>query len=240
MKFFKEGKTSSYQTLLLLLLSCVFVFSGLEICHGQFDDYDDAAAPPPPPKGLDTCNGIFLTYSLNSREKEWPHVKDVKKQAWAFKAEASLTNVGDEELKGWQMYIGFQHKEVLVSADGAVPVDSEDFPAEVGNGTTIAGSSMMDLKTAISTANDWNQIAVRIQMSGTQFGLGKSGKPMPKTIKLVNDGFKCPNPMRQGILYLLSLHACMHACMSHFMFIYIIFTSIMLVNDDVSYVFGGR
>jgi len=206
----KEGKTSSYQTLLLLLLSCVFVFSGLEICYGQFDDYDAAAVPPPPPKGLDTCNGIFLTYSLNSREKEWPHVNNVAKQAWAFKAEASLTNVGDEELKGWQMYIGFQHKEVLVSADGAVPVDLEDFPAEVGNGTTIAGSSMMDLKTAISTANDWNQIAVRIQMSGTQFGLGKSGKPMPKTIKLVNDGFKCPNPMRQGILYLLSLHACMH------------------------------
>jgi len=213
MKFFKEARTSSYQTLLLLLLSCVFVFSGLEICHGQLDDDYDVATPPPPPRGFDTCNGIFLTYSLNSREKEWPHVQNVAKQAWAFKAEASLTNVGDEELKGWQMYIGFQHKEILVSADGAVPVDLEDFPAEVGNGTTIAGSSMMDLKTAISTANDWNQIAVRIQMSGTTFGLGASGKPMPKTIKLVNDGFKCPNPSRQGILYLSSLHACMHACL---------------------------
>ncbi|KAK2369803.1 COBRA protein [Trifolium repens] len=107
-------------------------------------------------------------------------------------------NVGDEELKGWKMFIGFQHREILVSADGAVPVDAEDFPAEVGNGTTLAGSSATDLRTAIETAGDYTQMTVRVQMSGTQFGLGAGGKPMPKTIKLVNDGFKCPPASRQG------------------------------------------
>ncbi|MCI36993.1 COBRA-like protein 10-like, partial [Trifolium medium] len=95
------------------------------------------------------------------------------------------------------MFIGFQHREILVSADGAVPVDSDDFPAEVGNGTTLAGSAATDLRTAIETAGDYTQMTVRVQMSGTQFGLGAGGKPMPKTIKLVNDGFKCPPASRQ-------------------------------------------
>lgn len=162
------------------------------------------------PPELDNCNGIFLTYSLTSREKEYPHVKNMSKQAWAFKAEATLMNVGDEPLKGWKMYIGFQHREILVSAEGALPIDSEDFPAEVGNGTTIAGNPMSDLKTAIETAGDYTQMQVRIAMSGTQFGLGFGGKPMPKTIKLVNDGFKCPNPSRQGMyISFFFLHACL-------------------------------
>lgn len=211
MKFIKEAKTSSYKTF-LLIFSLLFVLFGFDICHGQ----DDVAAPPPPVAELDSCDGIFLTYTLTGREKEYPHVKNVTKQAWAFKAEVSLMNVGDEELKDWKMYIGFQHREILVSADGAVPVDSEDFPAEVGNGTTIAGNPMTDLKTAIETAGDYNQMAVRVKMSGTQFGLGASATPMPKTIKLMNDGFKCPQPGRKGILSFvcLSLLACMHACMS--------------------------
>lgn len=211
MKIFKEAKTSSYKTF-LLILSLLFVLSGFDICHGQ----DDVATPPPPVAELDNCNGIFLTYSLTGREKEYPHVKNASKQAWAFKAEVSLMNVGDEELKDWKMYIGFQHREILVSADGAVPVDSEDFPAEVGNGTTIAGNPMTDLKTAIETAGDYNQMAVRVQMSGTQFGLGAAATPMPKTIKLMNDGFKCPQPGRKGILsflFYLFLHACMHTCL---------------------------
>lgn len=208
MRIFKEAKTS-----LLLLL---FVLSGLEIiCQGQDSTFPDPTTSPPPPHAteLDNCDGIFLTYSLTGREKEYPHVKNMSKQAWAFKAEASLMNVGDEELKGWKMFIGFQHREILVSADGAVPIDSEDFPAEVGNGTTLSGNPMADLKTAIETAGDFNQMAVRVQMSGTQFGLGANATPMPKTIKLVNDGFKCPQPSSKGILliYFLSLHACMHA-----------------------------
>lgn len=187
---FKEA--ASYYIIRLLFL-CLLSF---HVCHGQ--DYDNPVAPPPPDRELDSCDGIFLTYTLQERVKEYPHVKNVSKQAWAFKAEASLMNVGDEELKGWKIYIGFQHREILVSADGAVPIDADDFPAAVGNGTTLAGNPVTDLKTAIDTANDFNQMAVRVKMSGTQFGLGASGKPMPKTIKLVNDGFKCPQSHRKG------------------------------------------
>ncbi|KAI4322812.1 hypothetical protein L6164_022471 [Bauhinia variegata] len=184
-----------WKTAALLLL--VFVcYSRVEVCYGQ--DYDDEkkAAPPPNP-AFDMCSGIFLTYSFQGRDKEYPHVKNVSAQAWAFKAEASVTNQGDEELKGWKMYIGFQHREILVSASGAVPIDVEDFPAAVGNGTTLAGNPMTDLKTAIETASDYNQMQVRIQLTGTQFGL-KTGTPMPKTIRLENDGYKCPAARRRG------------------------------------------
>ncbi|KAE8637507.1 hypothetical protein CSA_004763 [Cucumis sativus] len=43
-------------------------------------------------------------------------------------------NAGTTELEGWKMYIGFQHREILVSASGAVLVDGSDFPADVGKG----------------------------------------------------------------------------------------------------------
>ncbi|KAJ7948473.1 COBRA-like protein [Quillaja saponaria] len=75
----------------------------------------------------------------------------------------------------------------------------------VGNGTTLAGNPMTDLKTSIETAGDFNQIQVRMEFSGTQFGLKPSATPMPKTIRLENDGFKCPAPRIRGKTY---MHVC--------------------------------
>ncbi|XP_019458562.1 PREDICTED: COBRA-like protein 10 [Lupinus angustifolius] len=199
-------KVALHETVSWSMLRLLFIcLLGFEACYGKLDFSDmeagtaAQAVSAKPDLELDSCDGIFLTYTLVSREKEYPHVKNVAKQAWAFKSMATLMNVGDEELKDWKMYIGFQHKEILVSADGAVPIDAEeDFPTSVGNGTTLAGNPVTDLKTAIETASDFNQMSVKVQMSGTQFGLGKGGKPMPKSIKLVNDGFKCPAATRKG------------------------------------------
>lgn len=174
----------------------VLVFN-FELCFGQ--DYnigDDTPAAPPPEQ--DNCNGIFLTYTFISREREIPYVKNVSAQAWAFRAQATVLNAGDTELEAWKMYIGFQHREILVLADGAVLLDGSDFPAPVGNGTTLAGSTQTDLKTSIETAGDYDQIQARIDITGTQFGVKKNGIPMPKTIRLANDGYKCPQPRRRG------------------------------------------
>lgn len=195
--------TSSYST--KIITACLFLFLNCHVGYGQndFEKFSSLSSPPPPlMTELDACNGVFLTYALLGRVKEYPHVKNTSKQAWAFKAEASLTNVGDEEVQGWKMYVGFQHREILVSADGAVLTDAGDFPAEVGNGTTMMGSTATDLKTAIDTAGDIDQMSVRIQMKGTQFGLGAGATPMPKTIHLENDGFKCPAPSRRGIIHI--------------------------------------
>lgn len=116
-------------------------------------------------------------------------LKNASAQAWSFKSQLSVLNGGVDELKAWKVFVGFQHDEILVSAEGAML--SEDLPAKVGkNGTTLMGYPKADLKTAIDTAGDMEQIQAQVQMKGTMFGM-KTGTPMPKTIRLDNDGFKC-------------------------------------------------
>lgn len=95
--------------------------------------------------------------------------------------------------------MGFQHDEYLVSASNAVIADgSATFPGPVGNGTVFAGFPSTDLKTAIETAGDVNQMSVQVDFVGTQFGVDPPAVPMPSNISLVNDGFACPRPTMQG------------------------------------------
>uniref|UniRef100_A0A2N9IPJ0 COBRA C-terminal domain-containing protein n=1 Tax=Fagus sylvatica TaxID=28930 RepID=A0A2N9IPJ0_FAGSY len=153
--------------------------------------------PAAPPPAVTNCNGIFLSYDFISRTKEFPHVKNATAQSWAFNATATILNTSKFELKAWKIFIGFQHDEILVGAGGAVLMDGNDFPAAVGNGTYFSGSPQADLKTSIDTAGDLSQIQVQIQISGTQFGVKPPAIPMPKSIKLFNDGFKCPAATRR-------------------------------------------
>ncbi|KAH6834795.1 COBRA-like protein 10 precursor [Perilla frutescens var. hirtella] len=148
---------------------------------------------------IEKCNGIFLSYTFEGREREYPFVKNVSGQAWAFQATASILNAGSTELKSWKMFIGFQHNELLVSADGATVVNGDGFPIRVGNnGTVLAGFPNADLKTAIDTASDYTQMQVQIGLKGTQFGVANKVTPMPKSLKLLNDGYKCPAATRKG------------------------------------------
>ncbi|CAI9783897.1 unnamed protein product [Fraxinus pennsylvanica] len=59
----------------------------------------------------------------------------------------------------------------------------DDFPAAVGNGTSIAGYHQKDLMTSVNTG-DLTQIQVEIELTGTQFGIKPLGYPMPKTSNL--------------------------------------------------------
>ncbi|EPS60262.1 hypothetical protein M569_14541, partial [Genlisea aurea] len=169
----------------------------------SFDSGATPATPSAPAKVIESCNGIFLTYVFQGREKIYPYVKNVSAQAWSFQATATLLNTGSDVLKSWQMFVGFQHRELLVSADGAVVVGGDEFPIRVGNnGTVLAGYPQADLETAIDTAGDMTQIQAQITLKGTQFGMGAKATPMPRTIKLVNDGYKCPSPTRKaGYMY---------------------------------------
>lgn len=178
---------------LTALMLCLFVLRNyLTVAQ----DYDDQAVALPP--AAENCNGIFLSYEFISRIKEYPHLKNATAQAWAFKSTATILNAGTTELAAWKMFIGFQHKEILVGASGGVLMDGGDFPADVSNGTYLSGSPMADLKTSIDTAGDLNQIQAKIELTGTQFGVKPPGIPMPKTIKLENDGFKCPAPTKKS------------------------------------------
>lgn len=175
-----------------------YVFENEKPKKGAAADADpDAEAEPAPPPAYDACNGVFLSYTFLYREKELPHVKNVTAQSWAFKSIASILNAGTEELKAWKIFIGFQHREILISASGAVNMNGDDFPAPVGNGTYLSGYPQSDLKTAIETAGDMTQIQVEIELLGTMFGLKPTQTPMPKTIRLENDGYKCPAPTKK-------------------------------------------
>lgn len=179
-------------SLFIILLVSFAIWNGI---NAQDSDYDLPAAPPP---AEENCNGIFISYGFVSRKKEFPHVKNASAQSWAFNSTATVLNTGTHELQAWKIFIGFQHQEILVSAGGAVLVDSEDFPASVGNGTYISGYPQTDLKTSIETAGDLTQIQAIVQISGTQFGVKPPGVPMPKTIRLENDGYKCPAPAHKS------------------------------------------
>ncbi|KAE8724107.1 COBRA-like protein 8 [Hibiscus syriacus] len=149
-----------------------------------------------PSPSSDSCNGIFLSYAYSSGTKLKPD--DPTHQPYRFESVLTVLNNGDEELKSWRVFVGFQNDEFLVSAADAVLADGTSLPANVGNGTVFAGFPMSDLKTAIETAGDLTQMQVQVKLLGTQFGVAAPGVPLPENIQLANDGFICPKASMQG------------------------------------------
>ncbi|XP_058076302.1 COBRA-like protein 7 [Magnolia sinica] len=169
---------------IFLLFSSIFIPSAI------------SQAPAP---AADSCNGIFLTYTFSQRTRIHPFLPDPDLQPYAFQSTATILNAGADDLKSWKLFVGFQHDEILVSANPAVLSDGSSFPASVGNGTSFSGFPNTDLKTAIETAGDLSQIQVQIQLVGTQFGVRSPAIPMPLNISLANDGYKCPSPRVEGV-----------------------------------------
>lgn len=191
--------------LLLLLLPLInLLFPTLSLAQDYGDDAPKKDTPPP---GLVHCNGVYMSYSSGGREKLYPRTKNATAQAWSFKATAMIVNTGIEEVKGWQMFVGFHHREIIVSATGAVSSDG-DFPYDASNGTTFIGSPNTDLKTSIETAGDYTLISTNIEITGTLFGGKATATPMPKTIKLTNDGWQCPAATSKGNNDLKPLVSC--------------------------------
>ncbi|KAL9327948.1 hypothetical protein ACSQ67_002951 [Phaseolus vulgaris] len=139
---------------------------------------------------------FFLSCAILVHECEGQQAKALPPAGETF------LNTGKEVVKAWKLFIEFQHDEILVSVGGGNIEEATEFPASVGNGTTFVGGSVPDLDTAINTAQDLSQIQAIIQLIGTQFGVKPPTIPMPKTIKLVNDGYKCPKPTtRKSSMY---------------------------------------
>lgn len=76
--------------------------------------------------------------------------------------------------------------------------DGSSIPSDVGNGTVFAGFPSTDIKSGVETAGDWDQMQVKIDLVGTQYGVGPPNIPMPTNISLLMDGFKCPKPALEG------------------------------------------
>ncbi|KAK3125199.1 hypothetical protein QOZ80_7BG0601620 [Eleusine coracana subsp. coracana] len=193
-----------WTTLLVVLILAFVVTAAVAQDYGGKGGGDDEEEEEKPQfKAQESCNGAFLSYTFVERTKEYPHLKNATAQAYAFKATASVLNTMTEDLKAWQLFVGFQHREILVSVGGAVLLDGTDHPANVSGGATFAGYPLADLLNSIDTAGDMTQIENKIEITGTQFGVKPPGKPMPKTIKLVNpSGFRCPAPThKENVMY---------------------------------------
>lgn len=154
---------------------------------------------PAPPPASDACNGVFLSYSYSTGKIVPPLLKsDLTRQGYRFESVLTILNNDLEELKSWQVWVGFQHDEYLVSASNAVLADGNSFPGSVGNGSVFAGYPNPDLKTGIETAGDLTQMSVQVELVGTQFGVAPPDAPMPANISLVIEGWICPKPSMQG------------------------------------------
>lgn len=141
-----------------------------------------------------TCNGISISYTYNSGFQIPPTAAIAADQPYNFQSTLTLTNAGSTRLNSWRVFVGFQHREVLVSASNAVLVDGDSFPANVTGGAEFSGFPVTDLKTAVETAGDFNQIQARIQLVGTQFGVAPPNVSLPVNMYLVNDGVLCSAP----------------------------------------------
>lgn len=188
---------SSSLLIAILLITTSAISPNLVLAQDSSDNGGEEEEKIPPAQEM--CNGIFIRYNFVSRKKEYPIVHNASAQAYAFKSTATVLNTMDHDLKAWKIFIGFQHEEILVSVSGAVIMDGTDFPAHVGNGTSLSGYPQADLLNAIDTAGDLDQIQAKIELTGTQFGVKDPGVPMPKTLKLMNDGMKCPAATMKGI-----------------------------------------
>ncbi|KAK9933900.1 hypothetical protein M0R45_021071 [Rubus argutus] len=173
---------------LIFFLNLLIILGAVPISLSQTTE-----APAP---AADLCNGIFLSYSYSTGRKIMP--TDLPLQPYRFESTLTVLNNGDEDLKSWEVFVGFKHGEILASASNAVLVDGSSFPGSVENGTVFAGFPQTDLKTAIETAGDLTQMQVQVNLIGTQFGVAPPDVPMPANITLANDGYSCPKASMQG------------------------------------------
>jgi hypothetical protein len=176
------GTTTSSHRLLLLLLLLPLLFLGFFAAQGSAQSFAIAG----------TCNSsVGLSYNLLAIAKSFPYVSDPAEQPYAFWANLEIFNAGEEDLRGWEVFIGYVNREILVAATGALLADSSTFPVNASNGVTLAGTST--LKTGIETANDIAQMGVVIQLKGTEFGKNQSS--LPSNITLVDSSFQCSEPV---------------------------------------------
>ncbi|KAK6120163.1 hypothetical protein DH2020_046069 [Rehmannia glutinosa] len=172
------------------------------LCISLFFPFLPTSFSQPPNTNPPICNGVIITYRYLTGNEIPPIISpvDPANQPYRFESTLTVRNNGPVELKNWRVFVGFRHGELLVSASNAVLADGESLPANVSGGAVFSGSPVTDLKTAIETAGDVDQMQAVVDLVGTQFGVGAPNVPLPDNLTLANDGYLCTNPTRQGII----------------------------------------
>lgn len=152
-----------------------------------------------PQNSPNQCNEILVTYTYVSGYPVPPMVpSNLTQQAYRFQSTLTVLNNGLQELPSWRVFVGFKHNELLVSASNAVLADGTSLPANVSTGAVLAGFPVTNLRTGIQTAGDFNLMLARVELVGTQFGVGAPDIPLPGSLRIANDGFSCTSPSVQG------------------------------------------
>lgn len=175
--------------ILILPLLCFSIFYLLHTTSAQ-----------PTNTNSSICNGILITYTSQPGIEIPPFISpaDPTNQPYRFESNLTVLNNGPVELKNWRVFVGFNRGELLVSAKNAVLANGTALPANVSGGAVLSGSPATDLKTAIETAGDVDQMQVVVDLVGTQFGVAPPIVPLPDKLVLANDGYLCPNLTTQG------------------------------------------
>ncbi|PKA48401.1 COBRA-like protein 7 [Apostasia shenzhenica] len=147
------------------------------------------------PANQTTCNGIFLTYQFEGRQKIHPTSSKPAEQPYSFSGNVTVLNSGTVDLKAWTLAVGFSHREVIVSVSNAVLSDGSALPLFTDPKTPVSFSGFPnpDLKTPIATAGDLSQIQNSISIIGTQFGVPDPRVPLPTNLYLADPAWTCPS-----------------------------------------------
>lgn len=143
----------------------------------------------------DTCNsGVGILYRFQSVVQGYPTETNPADQSYAFKANLEIFNAGEEDLPGWDIFIGYVNKEILVDASGALVADGTPFPVNASQGVTLTSPAI--LKTSIETAMDLTQMGMNLSLIGTEFGQNETS--LPNNITLLDPNYNCSAPVTNG------------------------------------------
>ncbi|WOL10709.1 hypothetical protein Cni_G19468 [Canna indica] len=112
-------------------------------------------APAPAPSPDTFCNGVYLSYVLEQREKIHPFTSNPADQPYAFRATATVLNHGTADLLAWTLLVPFRHRELIVSVGGGVLSNGSAFPYN----TTLDANSTASPQEMKSDAT----VALRVQ-----------------------------------------------------------------------------
>ncbi|EFJ05170.1 hypothetical protein SELMODRAFT_137554 [Selaginella moellendorffii] len=144
-----------------------------------------------------TCRGVLLHYSIRRVAKISPFLTDAAQQPYRFESALQLSNLGFSEVKNWRAFVGFQHREMLVQAPGALLADGENLPVTVAPaGATLAGFPQTDLLNAVETAGDTTKTSVTINLVGTEYGV--ENFPLPANLSFPVPGYTCGSVQKLG------------------------------------------
>ncbi|CAI5977707.1 unnamed protein product [Closterium sp. NIES-65] len=107
-----------------------------------------------------------------------------------------LQNSGLRDVKGWDVIIEFTHNELITAIKYAQVGPELPYP---GKNLIISGIPELSdtIVTAIHAGGDSTLYSVNASISGTEYGAPSPPKALPRTLYLINPGYKCQRDFPQ-------------------------------------------